>query len=118
MKIGMGNRIKLGTILIAGMLTLGVAILSFNVRKVMACNPPCDVILSCRVIPETQTICIGNTASFTCVPTGGNSGYTFTNTWPNGTITISPEGTAVAGTYTYTCTVTDASNCVRNALGR
>ena len=115
----MGRRIKLGTILLAGMLTLGPALLLFNVRKARACEPPCT--LTCTNNPSSQTICDGGSATFTCTNSGGYPDYTYSWTGPNGfsantaAITINPAHAADAGTYS--CIVTDINNCAAQDSG-
>ena len=118
-KLGMGQRIKLGTILLAGMLTLGTAILLFNVRKARACEPPCT--LTCTIDPPSQTICDGGSATFTCTNSGGFPDYTYSWTGPNGfsantaAITIYPAHAADAGAYR--CIVTDINDCAAQVDG-
>ena len=119
--MGMGRKIKLGTILLSGMFVLGTAILLFNVRKVMACNPPCDGTLSCRVDPDNQTICEGGSVTFACTPINGSPSFTYCWTGPNGfntnvaAFTINGVHTADAGSYT--CTVTDSKGCTSESAG-
>ena len=113
------QRIRLTTILLAGLLTLGTAILLFNVRKARACEPPCT--LTCTVAPASQTICDGGSATFTCTPQDGYPDYIYSWTGPNSfsantdTIMINPAHAADAGTYS--CIVTDVNNCAAQGSG-
>src|SRR5688572_2634901 len=70
---------------------------------------------SCSILPATQTVCAGATATFTASATGQAPPFTFSWTGPNGftatgaTITITDAQAAKAGTYT--ATVTDVFGC-------
>src|SRR5437667_361239 len=70
---------------------------------------------SCSILPATQTVCAGATATFTVSATGQAPPFTFTWTGPGGftatgaTITINNAQAANAGTYT--AKVTDAFGC-------
>jgi len=70
---------------------------------------------SCSILPATQTVCAGATATFTASATGQAPPFTFKWTGPGGftatgaTITINNAQAANAGTYT--ATVTDAFGC-------
>jgi len=107
------QRVRLATILVAGLLSVGTAELLFNARKSVACEPPCT--LTCTVAPASQTICDSGSATFTCTYFDGFPDYTYNWTGPNSfsantaAITINPAHAADAGTYT--CTVTDTNCC-------
>ena len=83
---------------------------------------------TCAVVPATQTVCPGASASFTATGSGPVQAkpYTFTWTGPNGfaqtnanvlssTITIANAQAANAGTYT--ATVRDAFGCINTCSG-